>query len=294
LLQAPAERDGATNDEALIHLEALHNAYASRDTKTLNFTFYMSNGDHETKYMRTRIRATNARTKNRRNTLGMAFSEAWNAGSDTKSHFAKGGQIFSVTQAKKNPTDDPTIDKSTDLGTVLGEMPAGPMSHDKMRIALSLAEFGLIILMTPWLSVVCRCTLRVLRQQPPSNSNVDAEFLQAEYIFRLVSSQNANNPDTDWTCQCDRPYDDRALPYLGLLWIEMALGEAVTIQQNNRGACRIANMDLTIQDIDRRMLETSGSKSYCDAVRHCLTSDLRLNNVGAEELDTYIEKVYAP
>lgn len=177
------------------------------------------------------------------------------------------------------------------------------MDLTKIKAAFELIECGLLLLRTQWLSRFCSCSLR--RRGKTTE--------QHEYLLGGTGKEN-NNPKE--YCWCEYRHNaNLPLRYLGLLLVEIALGQPVNDLKSRLDPQIPLHEDypepfllgfpsattppveyLTVAETLVQVGQASGAptNAYVDAVEHCLKSSWTREEVQETQLKTYYWNVLAP
>lgn len=220
------------------------------------------------------------------------------------------GPRFRVKEVQKEQEEPLQPESYQRFRTILFQQQPYPITQrgrhmdlTKIKAAFELIECGLLLLRTQWLSRFCSCSLR--RRGRTTE--------QHEYLLGAKGKEN-NNPKEYCWCQ----YMQNAnlpLRYLGLLLVEIALGQPVNdlkpcpdpqdaLQENYPEPFLLGFPSATIPPAEYftvaetlvKVGQASGatSNAYVDAVEHCLKSDWTREEVQESQLKTYYWNVLAP
>lgn len=112
-------------------------------------------------FMGTKVHGSDVEVENLCNTMSLAFDHVWTGIGNVCSGFATEGVWFSVE--KDSISNSGAIpDRSSSIDHLSNGLLAQPRALDptRARLAYLLAEFGLLLLKTPWVLGICRCRLR--------------------------------------------------------------------------------------------------------------------------------------
>lgn len=263
------------------------------------------------------MHGSNKEVENLRNTMSLAFEHVWRGvgNGDTCSGFATQGIWFTL---KKDMTSDsgPVPDNSTSIRHIT-ESKAGRrtcvLDLARARLAYILAEFGLLLLKTPWILSICRCRLRCMNLSQKEEYLIIPSFARLPPVERgsvlethervsgsTARTDESNGPaTTSQPCWCNRdprPYGERHLPYLGLLLAEIATRKPVTVVKtaNASPTIRIDGAETTVETLTNLIQRTTGSVRFTSAVQYCLASGLRPEEVQDCDLSEFYRKVFIP
>ena len=220
-----------------------------------------------------------------------------------------GGPRFLVKEVWQEQREPLWPDSYRRFRTVLFEKQPYPdppqgrhMALSKIKAASELVECGLLLLRTKWLYRFCSCGLR------------HRALSTGEHEY-LLGATGQEDEDRKKQCWCNyMPNANLSLRYVGLLLVEIALGQPVNgllscdpqedFAEDFPEPFRLGFPSehtppvkyFTLAETLEKVGKASGGtpNAYVDAVKYCLTSQLRYGEVQESELKDYYWEVLAP
>jgi hypothetical protein len=262
----------------------------------LEFSFLIQT-THDTLFMRTLVRGLSKGVQNAKHTLSDAFEEVWK-GKKSGSTFvtSKDRVWFRVTKDTRY-AEDTTADNSTSVAELLDmskyqiDSLLDRLRAKRAKLALLLAEFGLLFLKTGWMLGVCRCRLRKM-----TLGEAEEYMIRPGFGDRIANEADGVNSSPCWCRTVAKPPWRAHLPYLGLLIAEMVVCRPIIVHMSGDEppTLHIDGEVQSIEDLTTRVRHRGGYNDYADAVKYCLESTVTAKDVEDSHFESYYEKVYWP